>query len=651
MATNISRRTLFGYGGALTGVALLGVACTGGETPLPPPVSGGDPAALESPMLAQRVKAGTLPPLDQRLPAKPMIVKPLQEAGRFGGTLRRAQTSAASDTVTVAFCAAGLVEWTLDIKGAQPSLAESYTRSDDNRVYTFVVREGLKWSDGQPFTAQDVADSIQHFFGNKLFNVQPPVYMSDGGKLPKVDIKDGRTLTISFEEPSAMFEKFMCHPGISIQLVKPWHYLKQFHIDLAETEDDKAKVEAAAKAAGFDSWDMYFLDRDDIWKNPERPVMGAYIVTKPAGAQSGTAEFERNPYYFKTDPDGRQLPYIDKIQVQMLEQDALDLRAANGDLDFQAQFLGYSTTQVYLRNAEARGFKVLRWEPGWSLLSINPNLSHKDPVLRKLFLDKRVRFALSHAINREEINKTLLGGLGVLRQPVSTEAEPYYTQGDGDTALAFDLAKANALLDEAGLTERDAAGTRLRPDGKPFELVITFIEDNSEVPRTDAFEAVRRHWAAAGVKLALRPVDKTLYAEVRSSNDFDLDGVGTPENSWDIEPVWYVPTASNSHFAPAYGNWYASKGKAGDEPPAEIKELMDLWDTMATATSDQERIEAGKKIMTAHDRNLYIIGIVRLPFQPVVVNAKLRNVRDDKPPMLFHYGREGVTKPEQLYFA
>src|SRR5690606_28626228 len=158
----------------------------------------------------------------------------------------------------------------------------------------------------------------------------------------------------------------------------------------------------------------YFADRADPWNNPELPVLGPYRLTSAAGP-GGTASMERNPYYWKTDPSGRQLPYIDKLQVQVLDQAALDLRASNGDLDFQGHFLGYNTTQVYLQNAESKGFRVLRWKPIASLLALAPNLSHADPAWRALFAEKDFRHALSYAINREEINQTLLGGLGEVR--------------------------------------------------------------------------------------------------------------------------------------------------------------------------------------------------------------------------------------------
>jgi len=188
-------------------------------------------------------------------------------------------------------------------------------------------------------------------------------------------------------------------------------------------------------------------------------------------------------------------------------------------------------------------------------------------------------------------------------------------------------------------------------DGRPVQIVLSYVEDNAGIPRTDAFNMVREDLAEVGIDLVLRPVDGSLYAELRGGNDFDMSGTTVTEDDWDLEPVWYIPTASNSHSAPGYGQWYVSDGAEGMEPPADIKALMDNWDALRRAESDEERIAAGQEIMRQHDENTYIVGLLRLPFQPVVAAENLINVRDDEPKFSFYYGREGITKPELLYFS
>ncbi|SDT38894.1 ABC transporter substrate-binding protein [Microlunatus soli] len=637
----ISRRALLTTSGIAASALVVG--CSDRREPLPGLDS--TKKVLESPILTKKITAGDLPKLADRLPASPMVVQPIKKPGSFGGTLHRAQTEATDSGVIASFASSGLVEWSRDSSKAIPSLAETYQRSDDNTIFTFTLRQGLKWSDGKPFTADDVIFAIKDWLGNATLVPALPVWFADvDQQLPKVSKTDENTVRIEFREPFALFEKYLCHPSINIQIIKPKHYLEKYH----PAYTDKAKVTAAAKKAGFDSWDQYFADRDNPWTNPDRPVMGAYQVAKAAGAQSGTASLERNPFYYKTDPDGRQLPYIDKIQVQVLDQAALDLRAANGDLEFQGNFLGYNSTQVYLRNAKAKGFTVQRWQAVGTLLSLCPNLSHNDRVWRSLFMTKDFRLALSHAINRKEINDTLLGGLGIIRQPMSTDGSPYGIAGGGRTAVDYDVEKAGQLLDGIGAKKR---GSVRYYRGKPLEFTVIYTDNDQGIARADAFNLVKKDWAAVGVKMNVRPVDDTLYAQLRASNDFDFDGTTMIEDDWDLEPVWYVPTSSGSHSCPGYGLWYATGGKDGVTPPAEIKKLMDTWDELRTAQTDQIRIAAGKKITQQHNDNVYVIGLMKLPFQPVVVSNKIIGVRTDKPQLSFYYGREGITKPEQISLA
>ena len=648
IGSDLSRRTLLLYSGGGVALGALTLAgCSDDEAPNPFDDAGGGSDVLESPMLTEKVDAGDLPPLEERLPGEPMVVEPWEGVGTFGGTLHRAQTDVADAGVMSSFAGVGLLEWNWDADGAEPSLAAEFEKNDTNTQFTFRLREGLKWSDGEPFTTEDLMFTIEDYLSNETTIPTAPFWFSDGAnKRPTAEAPDERTLVITYTEPFALFEKYMCHPAVSYQFIKPKHYLKQFHPAYTDSEE----VDAATSEAGFDSWDQYFADRDNWWTNSERPVLGAYVVTSPANAQSGTAELERNPFYWKTDRDGRQLPYVDAIQVQVLAQDALDLRAANGDLDFQGHFLGYNTASVYLQNAETKGFEMLRWQPVGTLASVCLNLSHQDEVLRELFLEVDFRRALSLAIDREEMNSTLVGGLGSISQPIPTENSDYYVEGTGQNATEFDPDEANRLLDGLGLT-MGSDGVRERPDGKPLALVIMFEESSAGISPADAYGMVQRSWADIGVQLDLRPVDGGLYGELRWSNDFDIDGTSIPTDDFDLEPVWFIPTARNSHSAPGYGGWYASAGAEGMEPPQEIKDLMDHWDDLRTAETDEDRIAAGQAITRQHEEKVYAIGLVALPFTPVIVASDLHNVRDDEPQLSYYKGREGIAKPEQIFFA
>jgi peptide/nickel transport system substrate-binding protein len=179
-----------------------------------------------------------------------------------------------------------------------------------------------------------------------------------------------------------------------------------------------------------------------------------------------------------------------------------------------------------------------------------------------------------------------------------------------------------------------------------------YVDDNTEVPRANALELVQKNWAAVGVKLNLQPVDSTLYLTKRQSNDYDFDGTPVPtDDNWDLEPVYYVPIANNSHFAPAYGQWYSTKGQSGIEPPEEFKKMLNDLQSMRVATSAADRVSYGRSIMKQHDEQTYMIGLVSPPFSPVIVKDNVKNVRNDNPQLSYYYEYEAITKPEQVYFA
>jgi len=642
----VSRRQLLIMGGGLMGAAGL-AACSGDDTESDTFGGAGGTDLMESPMLTEQVEAGELPELAERLPADPMVIEPWQEPGRFGGTLNRATTGDDSMVTHWAFSHAGLLEWNWEGDGPMLSLAAEYEPDETNTRFSFTLRDGLKWSDGEPFTTEDIEFVWEAVFANETLSPVPPAWLTNAdGSLADLDIEDDLRFSIVFAEPSALFERYMCFPRDGKELIKPKHYLTQFHPEYAS----EAEVEDLVAEAGFESWDQLWADRSVAWYNAEVPVMGAYLGTGRLDAQ-GVATMERNPYYWKTDPDGRQMPYIDTVQLQSLEQETLDLRAANGDLEFQGYQLGYNSAQVFLQNAEESGYQVQRWGLEDGAVSLFLNLSHPDENLREIFLERDFRIALSIAIDREDLNDTLLGGLGESRQPLPTEGSDYYIEGAGQQHLQHDVEEANSLLDGLGL-ERGSDGVRTLSDGTPLSLVVISMPNSAGIPMSDVLSRVVRYWEDIGIDLTHQQMDNTLYTETFTSNDYDIDAsYHFKTTNWDLEPVWYVPLSTQSHSMPAYGMWYTSGGSEGIEPPDEFKEMLGHWEDLISAPTDEERIAAGHSIVQQHEDNLYVIGVIEPTFQPVIVSEEIRNIRDDEPLLSNFFAREAITKPEQAFFA
>src|SRR5690606_38509029 len=226
----------------------------------------------------------------------------------------------------------------------------------------------------------------------------------------------------------------------------------------------KDELDAKVKEAGLETWIDLFANKNDKWQNPELPVLSAWKIDKPVGASGNRAVMVRNPYYWKVDPDGKQLPYVDEIVISQVADETATLQASNGEIDLQASYIGVNDMPVLAKNAEQGGYKTLRWETGTGPY-LHTNQCHPDPVMRRLMQDVRFRAALSPAINREEMNQVFYRGIGNIDQPVSLPQDPYYVEGSGKTFTEYDPDRSNQLLDEVGLDQRDGDGFRLRPDG------------------------------------------------------------------------------------------------------------------------------------------------------------------------------------------
>jgi len=604
----------------------------------------------ENPMFAKQVEEGKLPPVGQRLPEEPLVVIPYHEIGKYGGTLRGCSRAAQSGTTEImSWRMANLVRLSDDLHTIVPNVAKSWKWNEDYSEITFTLRKGHKWSDGKPFTSDDVVFFINDILKNKELYPKVPSEWNIGGKPVEVEKIDDVTFKFIFAKPFPGYLYSFWASGYNYPFA-PKHYLKQFH---PKYNPDADKI---AKQKGFDSWVSFFKAHWSKWTDEQTsspygfhtPTLESHILMEEPNSQRRI--FIANPYYFKVDTAGNQLPYIDKHYERFIKDDNVYImELMKGNLDEKAQNVGLRSYPILKKNMQ-KGNYTVQLPPGQTGAIIAFNLTHKDPILRKIYGDIRFREAMSLAINREEISKTIYLGLAKPAQVVPRKCS-FVTKEDEQYMIEYNPKKANELLDEMGLTKRDSKGIRLRPDGKPLTILWEY---SSQMISSDLVTIIAGYWKKVGVNVVTKEITTEALRIKAKNNDLDIN------NEYDIpyeidlitQPFCYVPPYLD--YCPLFGvpwiDWLKTNGAKGEEPPEWIKRLNKLANEMLTAMPGSKRyMEIGKEMVHINLTNLTIIGTCGDRPNPTVVSNRLGNVTKWTI-QNYAYRRTCSFRPDQWFF-
>ncbi len=631
----LDRREFLKYAGIATST-LLASACAAG-TPAPtaaPPTAAPTEAAAtpaapaetpaapakykEPPALAELVKAGKLPPVEERLPKEPLVLDVVEEIGQYGGNWRRVWLGPSDAYGMYRIVGETLLKWSPDSTKVIPNVAKSWEVNEDATEFTLHLREGMRWSDGHPFTADDFMFWYEDIQLNEELTPVKFSRMMLGDEFGKMEKIDDYTVKISFSRSYGLFEMQMASEFVCYA---PKHYLQQFHPKYA----DKDKLEAAIKEAGVETWNQLFANKNSWLNNKELPVLHPWITNGEPTATLWVCE--RNPYYWKVDPQGNQLPYIDRVTHELLQDRQLvTLKAIAGEIDMQYRHMQVKDIPLYMENREKGDYRVLMWPNTLGsefVLMFNQNWD-KDPVVAQFLRSKEFRRALSVAINREEISKVAYLGLAVPRQSTLIPESPGYNPDWEKAWTEYDPDKANQMLDELGLTEKDSDGFRLRPDKQgPLTIII------SAVGIGEAHELVKTYWEAVGIKTILDNQERSVHYEKMAANELQVATWGNEEMIYPlflVYPWWVMPYGTASRIAPLSGLWYASGGKQGVKPEGDLLRVIELYEEAKATPDEQKRFEVAMEMMRLNAENLWTIGTVVTREWPVIVKNKFRNV-------------------------
>ena len=590
----------------------------------------------ESPIFAELVAEGKLPPVAERVGSEPCVVRAPEGIGKYGGTWVRVANSD-GDVSNVAdnrLSGVGLMRWSPQGYPIVSHVAKSVSASFDNREFTFTLRKGMRWSDGHPFTAADVMYWWKHECNDTLIMARPPPFMRVRGEVGNIVELGPHRVKFVFPHPNGLFLAKMAGyegrlPGSAAE-----HYLRQYH----PTVGDKELIARYQAARKLPSPRAVYWDVKDVF-NPQCPRLWPWIYRtyKPNPPQT----FVRNPYYWMVDTEGNQLPYVDRILYQVKTQGLVALTAANGEVTMQGRHIRYDDYTLLMSQRKRYGFDVRHWYPGDGAkygISINlnrriepdrPDTKHKH----ELFNDKRFRQALSLAIDRQAIShaeyngqpEPAMSGPGPGSYFYRPELYKKYSQHDPD--------RANALLDEIGLTRRDREGYRTFRDGTRMTILLNYCSFTGPGPGQFLVD----DWAKVGVRVILRERSRSLFYTEKAGLKHDLTVWGASGEFFPLtDPRYLVPIGAESNYAIAFGRWYEAGGlygmlarpDIGTEPLKDhpLRKAMEIYDQTAAESDPALQRELFNGVLEIAAENVWHISLCTPTPVLVAVKDGFRNV-------------------------
>ena len=627
-------RTILAAAMSLLLVLFLATACgaPAAEAPAEPepaaeeaPAAAPDSKYSQSPYLDARVASGELAPVEDRLPVNPLVVVPgivsevddLPELaiGEYGGVMRFAHPNPDwNPDVFIMLNENVLAAPGIGVTGIYGNVVEGYTVNEDNTVFEFNLRQGLKWSDGEPVTTADVRFAYEDILLHETYTPSMPNKFraagSPAGTPMDLQIADDYTFTIAFDDSYGGFLRELSIKGWQgyTDLFKPAHHLMPIHTD----HGDEAEIQAMIDEKGLDSPRALFTAVDCLnWHIPRQkcngfPAMWPWMnVTE----SDEFMKFERNPYYFKVDAAGNQLPYIDEVvSVLVGDTDGVNLKVFADEVDMLREDTALLKLPLYQEAKEKGYINFVILDNHVDPTAFYLNMTYDDDVWREVVNQVEFRRALNMAIDRAQIIESVYYGYA---------SSPELVPG------VYDPEAANAMLDAIGLDQRDGEGFRIGPDGNTFVLPIEHADHAPDIG--PVAELLTEYFQEVGIKTSLKQIDPSLWSQRLNANEMQATLI------WSVQPMWkngtwtdYLP---RSHWGHNWRVWMDTNGEGGEEPPDAVKRLIEVHQGRVKAIpSSPEDIALTEEMYQIHHDNVYIFNIAEKVGYVLVTDAAMRNV-------------------------
>ena len=583
----------------------------------------------EAPSLAQLVAAGKILPVADRIGQDPLVIS-VPEIGRYGGTWRRAHTSPNDSWSYGRLNKTSLVRWSTDGTRLLPGVAKSWTMSPDGKVWTWNLRNGMRWSDGTPLTADDYIFQYEDIIANEVISI--PTEKRGGNRLGVMNKVDDFTITMTFEEPNFNFLEVLSQTDTPGFLTPGWqsgipyspsHFLRQYLPKYAE--GGEMALDAMAMDAGVEGWAQLFIEKfSTIDRSSDRPTVAPWIMT--SGFREPQARSERNPYFYGIDQAGNQLPYIDRVIWDLIpDREVINLKALAGEIDMQTRHIQFQNFPVLKENEDQGDYHLALWKTFAGGQGFVFNNTYDGPE-RKWLSNSEFRKAMNLAVDRYAINEISYLGLGSVRQPVPSRTHPFYP-GDmyANMNTQYDPDMANQILDSIGLDKKDSDGFRL-DGGSPLQIVIT---TQSGTVSADLAEQVAQNWEAVGVKTKVDAVIRATADTKGRAGQLQVCAGGPAAHFMLSAANITIPrTTTECNMSQDWSTWNQTDGAQGIEPPDDVKRMIQLIDEAKNVSLEDAaaKVQEAFRLMTG---GAYTLGLVGQVPCVVVISNNMANVPEE----------------------
>ena len=600
----------------------------------------------EAPELAELVAAGKLPKVEDRIPDLDNVFIETVDAtgaklsiGTYGGTINILNGGGGWDLSRPVM--ESIIRYNTD-GTYYPNVIKSYEYSADYKVWTFHLREGMKWSDGEDFNADDITFwyymcHVNNFDGKASWAALKDTVTGNFAVLKKVD---DHTVTWTFE--NAKLPADFIENGDFKWCWAPQHYLNDLIPDSYYVENEYYKATGLSDEDALANALKKGINRSTVkdlgkyttyyyWQTAGIPTINSYSLTTEEGhntKDAALAILEKNAYYWKVDAAGNQLPYCDAIHFITTSDEGQDQLMFRSD---ELDIIGVAMADINGILTDMGDKAVLRTFAGtnWGSYQITFNYTHTDKNYADLFANIKFREAMSICVDRTQVSELLSDGFLLPAQCAPSKGNFGYDAEWEKKWTEYDAAKAAKLLEECGL-KKGSDGYYDFADGSDF--LLTFYSYNESGASGDPYAVLSSYFEKVGIKCANVDLAMDAYDQKIDANEWvacigphtSIGGLSLKDR---VAP--FVPVQEASEWYGEYGTWYGTKGAEGVEPTGAMKELITIYEKWAAEPDTTKRDQYALEIYKLHKENLWSIAYLEGDATYNLVRSYIKNYPDN----------------------